>query len=35
MEISEKVETVRNFWRNRILEQRTRARKIVMLATHK
>ena len=35
MEISEKVETVRNFWRNCILEQGTRAGKMVMLATRK
>ena len=35
MEISEKIETVRNFWRNYILEQRTRAGKMVMLVIRK
>ena len=34
-ELSDKVETVGSFWRNRILEQRTRAEKMVMLATCK
>ena len=32
VEMSEKVETVRKFWRNSILEERTRAGIMIMLA---